>query len=131
MQPEKKVTSDLTGNGKKIAKKGVLIQVMVAFIMVAVSTAAGNTHLAMSLAAGAVISIIPGIAFAGFAFRYSGARQNQLVARSFSQGAKVKLALTILLFVLAFAVLKAAPLAVFIAYAITTVSYWLALFRYS
>ena len=68
--------------------------------------------------------------FAAFAFRYAGASKNQLVARSFSQGSKLKLALTIILFVIAFKGLNATPLEIFVAYVITTASHGLAMFHY-
>ena len=65
-----------------------------------------------------------------FAFRYAGASKNDLVARSFSQGSKLKLALTIILFVIAFKCLNAAPLEIFMAFVITTASHGLAMFHY-
>lgn len=84
----------------------------------------------MSAAAGAMISILPTIVFTAFAFRYAGASKNDLVARSFSQGSKMKLALTIILFVIAFKGLNAAPLEIFAAFVITTASHALAMFHY-
>ena len=84
----------------------------------------------MSAAAGALVSIIPTLVFSAFAFRYAGASKNALVARSFSQGSKLKLALTIILFVVTFAGLDAAPLEVFVAFVVTTASHALAMFQY-
>lgn len=123
------MSRDLVGQGKKIAKKGLFFQGVTALILILAGVVFSNAHTALSLACGAVISILPTLIFAGFAFRYAGARQSNLVARSFSQGAKIKLALTMILFVVAFMGLQASPLPVIIGYVITTVSYWLALFR--
>ena len=123
------MSRDLVGRGRELARKGFIFQCVIASLLVLFGLFYTGYQLAISLACGAIISILPTRLFAGFAFRYAGARQNNLVARSFSQGAKAKLALTIILFVVAFAGLKASPLPVFIAFAITTTSYWLVMFR--
>lgn len=68
--------------------------------------------------------------FSVFAFRFAGATQLKQINQSFGQGAKLKMALTIILFVVAFAGLKALPLYVFGGYAITTASHAFAMFRY-
>ncbi|RDV24796.1 ATPase F0F1 [Alteromonas aestuariivivens] len=121
---------DLARQGKFLAKKGTVFQLVTAAGLTASAWAFGTAQLSLSVAVGAVISILPNFVFALFAFRYAGASKNSLVARSFSQGSRVKLALTILLFVVAFVVLDTRPLALFGAFAITTVSYWLALVRH-
>ena len=122
------MTRDLVGRGRKLARKGLFFQCAIASLLVLFGLFYTGAQIALSLACGAIISILPTTLFAGFAFRYAGARQNNLVARSFSQGAKAKLALTMILFVVAFAGVKASPLPVFIAFAITTISYWLVMF---
>ena len=122
---------DLARQGKLLAKKGTVCQLVTAACLIILSGVMASVELSISVSVGAMVSILPNFVFAVFAFRYSGASQNSLVARSFSQGSRVKLAMTIILFVVAFAVLKTQPVALFTAYAITTVSYWLALFRFS
>ncbi|GFD78895.1 hypothetical protein KUL156_05040 [Alteromonas sp. KUL156] len=125
-----KVTNKLAKRGLDLAKKGLLFQAITALFIVVLASAAGGSHSAISVAAGASISILPNIVFAVFAFRYVGASKNELVARSFSQGSKLKLALTIILFVIAFRGLNAAPLEIFMAFVITTASHGLAMFHY-
>jgi len=124
-----KVTNKLAKRGLELAKKGLLFQAVTALFVTAFAAAAGGSHSAMSAAAGALISILPNGVFMAFAFRYAGASKN-LVARSFSQGSKLKLALTIILFVIAFKGLNAAPLEIFMAFVITTASHGLAMFHY-
>ncbi|WP_370245034.1 ATP synthase subunit I [Alteromonas abrolhosensis] len=124
------MTNKLAKRGLELAKKGLLFQAVTALFVTAFAAAAGGSHSAMSAAAGALISILPNGVFMAFAFRYAGASKNDLVARSFSQGSKLKLALTIILFVIAFKGLNAAPLEIFMAFVITTASHGLAMFHY-
>lgn len=124
------MTNRLAKRGLDLAKKGLLFQVITAIVVTVIAFAAAGNHSAMSAAAGAMISILPTIVFTAFAFRYAGASKNDLVARSFSQGSKMKLALTIILFVIAFKGLNAAPLEIFAAFVITTASHALAMFHY-
>ncbi|MEW9797843.1 ATP synthase subunit I [Alteromonas sp. CYL-A6] len=124
------MNNKLAQPGRNLAKKCLIIQVFTAVFLVLVAAGSGSWHSATSVAAGAVISILPSFIFAGFAFRYAGATQNNLVNKSFGQGVRVKLALTIVLFIIAFAGLKASPVEVFIAFALTTASQVFALFRY-
>jgi ATP synthase protein I len=125
-----KVTNKLARRGLDLAKKGLLFQAITAIVITGLAGAAGGNHSAISAAAGTLISILPNIVFAIFAFRYAGASKNELVARSFSQGSKMKLALTIILFVIAFKGLNASPLEIFMAFVITTASHGLAMFHY-
>tara|TARA_A200000113_G_C8585393_1_gene264117 strand:- start:100 stop:507 length:408 start_codon:yes stop_codon:yes gene_type:complete len=125
-----KVTNRLAKRGVDLAKKGLLFQVITALVVTVIAFAAVGSHSAMSAAAGALISILPNSVFTAFAFRYAGASKNELVARSFSQGSKLKLALTIILFVIAFKGLNATPLEIFMAFVITTASHGLAMFHY-
>ncbi len=124
------MTNKLTKRGKDLAKKGLLFQIIAAIVVTIIAGVVGGTPSAISATAGAVISILPTIVFSVFAFRYAGASKNDLVARSFSQGSKLKLALTIILFVIAFKGLNAAPLEIFMAFVITTASHGLAMFHY-
>ncbi len=124
------MTNKLARRGLELAKKGLLFQAITAIVITGLAGVAGGSHSAISAAAGTLISILPNIVFAIFAFRYAGASKNELVARSFSQGSKMKLALTIILFVIAFKGLNASPLEIFMAFVITTASHGLAMFHY-
>ena len=124
------MTNKLAKRGLDLAKKGLLFQAITAIVITGLAGVAGGSHSAISAAAGTLISILPNIVFAIFAFRYAGASKNELVARSFSQGSKMKLALTIILFVIAFKGLNVSPLEIFMAFVITTASHGLAMFHY-
>ncbi len=123
------MTNNLADNGKSLAKKTALFQCASAIIFILLTWVFSSVDTAVAFAAGTVVCIIPTQIFALFAFRYAGASQLRLVTKSFSQGSKLKLATTVILFAIAFAGLKLEPLPVFAGFAIATVSYWLALFR--
>ncbi len=120
---------ELAAAGKRLAKKALYMQLVVMFVLVAICGAGMSVNAAKSAAIGALISILPNLVFATFAFKYAGASKNQLVVKSFSQGAKLRMAIAIILFVVAFKLLHAIPEVVFASFAITTVSYWLTMFR--
>lgn len=124
------MTNKLAKRGITLARKGLLFQIVTATVMIAFAALIGGEISAISAASGALISILPKIVFTAFAFRYAGASKNELVARSFGQGSKMKLALTIFLFVIAFRFLHVVPLVLFMAFVITTVSHALAMFYY-
>jgi ATP synthase protein I len=123
------VTKNLADKGKSVAKNAALFQIICALIFILITGLLSTVDKALAFAAGTIISILPNQIFALFAFRYAGASQLRLVTKSFSQGSKLKLAATVILFAIAFAGLKLEPLPVFAGFAIATVSYWLALFR--
>lgn len=121
----------MTSPGRKLARSALGSQCFTAIVLILITLATGTKSDVVSVALGAAISIVPTLAFALFAFRYAGASKNHLVSKSFSQGAKLKLVLTMFLFVVAFAGFKAHPLGVFLSYAATSASYALALFWFS
>ncbi|GGW96502.1 F0F1 ATP synthase subunit I [Alteromonas halophila] len=123
-------TNRLTAPGRELAKKGLLFQSVTAFFLIVLSAFFGSAEAVISIASGTLISLLPSALFAVFAFRYAGATQLKQVNQSFGQGAKLKMALTIILFVVAFAGLQAHPLFVLLGYAITAVSHVLAMFRH-
>lgn len=115
--------------GKKIATKGLVFQLVSSAIGSAILILFFCKQAGVAFAFGTVISLLPNAVFSFFAFRFSGARQAHAVARSFSQGSKVKLAITISLFVVAFKVLNLVPIPVFFGYIVATAVYWTAMFR--
>lgn len=121
------MATHLAETGRQLATKVLIIQTLVALIVTAAVAVVIGTSAGYSAASGAVICLLPNLVFARFAFKHAGASQNELVVRSFSQGAKFKLLLTIILFVVAFKGLKAEPLPLFGAYAATLVTQWVAL----
>lgn len=120
---------ELAAGGKRLARKALYTQLVVMCMLIAICSLGISINAAKSAAVGAIISIVPNLVFAIFAFRFAGASKNELVVKSFSQGAKLRMAIAIILFVVAFRLLHAIPEVVFASFAITTVSYWLAMFR--
>ena len=85
--------------GIKFAKKTLVLQSLVVTFCTLVALFFGITT-ALSALLGGLAAILPNIVFAIFAFRFVGATQNQLVYRSFKTGSKLKLILTIVIFIL-------------------------------
>ena len=120
---------DLVADGKKLAKKGFFVQSIVATILVGLAATLTTAENTISVALGAVSSIIPNGIFAFFAFRFAGAQHSRAVAKSMMQGARYKLLVVAVIFGIAFIVFKAQPIYLFGAFAISTLSYWLTLFQ--
>ena len=123
--------------GSRLAKKGKLLAIRVCFFqtLTVLIFSLGifviyGSHYGVSAVMGGIICIIPSSVFALIAFKYSGASQNEQVVRSFSQGSKVKLALTVILGVMAFKWLKLEPLPLFGTFIMATVAQWIALATY-
>lgn len=119
----------LADNGKLLARKAAFTQCVLVLIFTVATGLLTTTDIAIAFLVGNLVSILPNQLFTFFAFRYAGASKIEMVAKSFSQGSKIKLALTVILFAIAFGGLKIDPLPVLIGYAVATVSYWLALIR--
>lgn len=122
------MAAKLAEKGRQLATKVLIFQSMVAVIVAVLFTLAVGQKAGLSAVYGGLVSIIPSLVFARFAFRYAGASQNELVVRSFSQGSKLKLLVTILLFVGAFRWLEAIPMPLFSGFALTMATQWVALF---
>lgn len=114
--------------GRQLATKVLIFQTLVAVIVALVATYFLGEKAGLSAIYGGIICVVPGLVFARFAFKYTGASQNELVVRSFSQGSKFKLIATILLFVGAFHWLNAMPLPLFGSYVLTMMTQWVILF---
>lgn len=114
-------------SGKKLALKGILFQLLVAVILLFFVALVQGKYV-VAVFAGCLSFIVPHSIFAYWVFRFAGASQNELVAQSFSQGMKIKLLLTSIFFVIAFSQLNVHPLPLLGAYAIITVSQWLAMY---
>lgn len=120
--------NNLAAPGRELARNALISQCIAALLIVFIIATTSSVEVLKSVALGATISIIPACVFALFAFRFAGASKNHLVNKSFSQGAKMKLVLTTILFVVAFAGFHAQPVWLFAAYVATTASHALALF---
>lgn len=120
---------DLVKDGKKLARSGIFAQIICAVILIIATVLVSGIDNAKAVFTGAMASIIPNTLFAFFSFRYSGARQANLVHKSTAKGMQMKLIFTALIFVAAFGVLNAHPVYVFSAYAVTSIIFWLAIAR--
>jgi len=119
--------SNLAKKGRLLAIKVCFIQSLaVVFITICFLLIFG-IHAGLSALMGGLICILPNSVFALLAFRYSGASQNEQVVRSFSQGSKLKLALTVILGVMAFKWLQLDPLPLFATFIMATFAQWIAL----
>lgn len=114
--------------GKSLVKKGLVSQIVCALLIIALSSLLYNWAIGVAVAMGVLISIIPSACFSFYAFRFSGARQSRQVMQSFNHGSKIKLFITISLFVMAFAVVKVEPLPVFLSYIAITAVQWAVFF---
>ncbi len=111
----------MVGRGKTLAKQTLLLQLCVTVLVSLLLLMIFNAYAtALSYFIGASISMIPSMIFAFFAFRFAGASSKELVMKSFSQGSKIKLAMTIILFVLAYQLTLLQPVFMLIGFAITT-----------
>jgi ATP synthase protein I len=122
--------ADLAQPGRALAAKGIMVQLIIGCVMILFSVLF-LSDIWVSVALGVTAFLIPHSIFAYWVFRYAGATKNRIVAQSLNQGMKLKLVSTILIFVIAFSVFKAQLLPLLGAYAITMVSQWTAIFRFS
>ncbi|WP_395338969.1 ATP synthase subunit I [Ningiella sp. W23] len=121
------MSADLAKPGRDLAKKVVLVEILVSVILILSVSVIQPTSL-LAVAFGSAACAFPHSIFAYWMFRYAGASKNNLVAQSLSQGMKIKLALTTIIFVIAFSQFDVHPLPLLGAYAIVQVSQWLAMF---
>lgn len=92
------VPSRLAFSGVKVAKNMLVTQSLIVVLCTLVALLFGATS-ALSALLGGMAAILPNIVFAVFAFRVVGASKNQLVYKNFKTGSKLKLILTIVIFV--------------------------------
>lgn len=115
--------NSLVSKGKILAIKTLLLQLFVSLILSLFFVIFFTSHLAVSFAIGAAISVIPNLVFSFFAFRFAGATKKDLVMKSFSQGSKIKLAMTMILFVLAYQLPQLHPVTMLIGFVLTTATH--------
>ena len=120
--------TNLADNGKKLAKKGIFAQCVSSLALIVIVLFIKPEY-TVAVIFGALSFIIPHSFFAYWTFRYAGATKSKLVVQSFSQGLKVKLALTAVFFAIAFSQLNAPPFPLMGAYVLAMVSQWFAMYR--
>jgi len=117
----------LTGSGKSIALKVLLIQTSFVIFATFIILLTMNLKASITLFAGGMIGVIPAWVFAKQAFRYAGARQARQVVRAFYLGEALKLTLTLLLFVLVFSFVNVSAGLLLSGYAIALIAHWVSL----
>ena len=108
------MNNNLTKIGRKFALSQILFTVVVMLITTLIIYFVWGTHYAKSALVGGVVAIVPNIVFALKAFKYAGAQSSKKVVESFFSGVKLKMALTALLFALAFKFLVLLPIPFFV-----------------
>ncbi len=126
---EVNLVNKLAIEGKELAFKVFFYQsIVVIFITITVLIFFGK-FTAFSYFYGGLVNIITSGVFGFFAFRFSGARQNKLVVKSFSRGTKLKLYITLLMSVVAFSVLGLEPAPLFIGFMMSNFCQWAAILK--
>ena len=123
------MSSYLARGGRRLATKGIYVQLAVSILLVLSCLLSYDEYL-IDVIFGCASFLLPHSFFAYWLFRYAGATKANLVVQSFNQGIKVKLMLTILLFIIAFSQFNAHPIPLLGAYAIIMVSQSVAMFRF-
>lgn len=118
------MTASLAKKGRDLASKVLIFQTTIGLILALIYLGFFGINAAISSVYGVLICIIPGLVFARFAFKYAGASQNKLVVRSFNQGSKLKMALSIILFFLVYKWVDVMPSAMLVTYVVTLLAQW-------
>lgn len=118
------VTQTLTAKGRALVKKVILFQCVITIVCTSFGMFFEGQDAALSAFIGGAICVIPNFLFGLLAFRYAGGSKNQLVVRSFNFGSKLKLVLSIFLFVAAYQWSDIQALPMMVAYVVTLASQW-------
>lgn len=121
--------ADLARTGKLLARRVLIAQSLTGLVLSLAAWWLWGADSGLSAIAGVFTCIIPNSVFAHLAFRYAGASKNDLVVRSFSQGSKFKLILTIFIFVAVFQWPDVQAPVLFASFAATMLTQWLVLIR--
>lgn len=113
----------LAKEGQKKAFVVLLFQSVIVVLACGITAVAANIDLALAVMFGGLMNILPNSVFTLLAFRYSGASHNEMVVRSFSQGTKLKLILTMMLAVIAFYGLNLSPIPLLTSFILLTMSH--------
>ncbi|MFT4994461.1 MAG: ATP synthase protein I [Paraglaciecola sp.] len=116
--------TNLTKVGRQLAGKVIFFQLIVAIIASTMFSVFLGINSGISAVCGALACLLPGMVFAHLAFKYAGASRNQLVVRSFNQGSKLKLLLTILIFMMAYQWTGIQAMPLLVSYVLTLLAQW-------
>lgn len=107
-----------------LVKRIILLQGVAAIMCALLGAVFLSPDIAISVALGGIVGVLPNILFGFFAFRHIGARHNKQVVKNFSQGSKLKFLTTILLFVAVFQWPNLTPLALLAGYIVIVAIQW-------
>lgn len=114
----------LARRGRWSAYKLVLMQAVIVGVVSLFFFAVWGVPSGLSALAGGVVVVLPNFIFATLAFSYMGASSSAKVLQTFYWGEAVKLLLTIVLFSLAFSLLKVEFWPFFLSYTIGLMVPW-------
>lgn len=119
------MAQNLAGTGQLLVRKIFLYQCTTALISALIGLLIWNQLQAISIFVGGFICMFSHLVFGLMAFRYAGGSKNKQVVKSFNQGLKLKLALSIIFFVVAFQWLTLPFLPLLAGYFLVQISQWL------
>lgn len=108
----------LNESGAVIAKKHIKVAVLVTLVICGIYYLFGGYAQMRSALIAGLIAIIPNSIFAYKTFKYVGAQSSDKVIKSFYQGEKLKMVLTVVLFAVAFRFFSVMPAPLFLTYCI-------------
>ncbi|MDN4502280.1 ATP synthase subunit I [Alteromonadaceae bacterium BrNp21-10] len=114
----------LAASGRNLVNKILLFQTCIALLSAGASALFWQPEIALAVFFGAMVSAMTNFIFGTLAFRYAGASKNKLVVKSFNQGLKLKLILTMVLFIVAFQWLALPAMPLLVGFIITLVAQW-------
>ncbi|MFT5161527.1 MAG: ATP synthase protein I [Alteromonadaceae bacterium] len=111
---------------RKAALKLVRLQALIAVITSLIIFFVWGSTAGLSAITGGIISVIPSLIFALYAFRFIGATSVKMVTVSFYRGQSLKLLTTVVLFIIAFKFLPVMIEPLIMTYIITSLAHWFA-----
>lgn len=119
---------ELAGQRRKAIYKFVLCQTIIAGVTALAFFLVKDSLAAKSAFKGGLVAIIPGLVFAFFAFRFSGAQEAYRVKASLMRGHSLKLLLTVVLLAVVFKQEDLAAEAFLTGFLVTLLAQWTAPF---
>lgn len=122
--------TNLAKNLRKRAFSLVLMQCLVTLIMTGVGYWFYDENTALQLFLGGSIGSISNAIFSVFAFRYVGASSSRQVYDAFFRGERIKLFVTIVLFLITFKLIDTVDVSLFVGFGTILLAQWLAPFYF-
>ena len=119
------------GEGRNLAFKIFFYQSLIVTCMSITLLIFFKNFTVLSFFYGGLTNVIINGVFAFFAFKHSGARQTKLMVQSFSRGTKLKLYITVLMTVIAFAGLNLEPFPLFVGFMVSNFCQWAVMIKTS